>query len=283
MLVPRAGLVVDKENVRFENIDFVWRQAPAAGDAKTAEPAVVQLRASRAEFRGCSFQCEEMGLVPVSAIRWVHPARADDADTSLPSGRLQLTDCLLRRVGAGLDCRTVGALAIELKNLLHLDAGPLVRLDHCPRSDEAVSIVLAQVTLRGGGPLLECFLPRVEQQPGEMAVLATACAFVPDAGVPLVRLTGAELPERLLGAMRWSGQGSLVPPRTADHRLARVRTAETRPSTNPRWRSPAWCEAKWALPAPPRAIRPPAGCSAGKRRCNRPIRPASIPRRCRQD
>ena len=69
--------------------------------------------------------------------------------------------------------------------------------------------------MRGGGPLLECLLPRVEQQPGEIAVLATACAFVPDAGVPLVRLTGAELPERLLGAMRWSGQGSLVPPHTA--------------------------------------------------------------------
>jgi eukaryotic-like serine/threonine-protein kinase len=215
ILVPRAGLLVDKENVRFENIDFVWRHLPAANDAQTSEPGAVQLLASRAEFCGCSFQCEAGQPGPVSAIRWLYPARANQSDTSLPSGRLRLADCLLYRVGIGVDCRRVGAVAIELKNLLHLDAGPLVRLDHCPGADEPVSIGLGQVTLRAGGPLLECLLPRIEQQPGEITVLATACAFVPEAGVPLVRLTGAELPQQLLANVRWSGQGSLVTPQTA--------------------------------------------------------------------
>ena len=230
ILVPRAGLVVDKEGICFENIDFVYPlvgQPPSAvlGDSaqpgaavlrgpKTAEPALVQLLASRAEFRGCRFQCDEKGFMPISAIRWVHPAQAEKTETSLPNGRLQLTDCLLHRVGVGVDCRTAGALAIELQNTLHLDAGPLVRLDHCPQSDEPVSIVLGQVTLRGGGPLLECLVPRIEEQPGEITVLATACALVPEPGVPLVRVTGAEMPERLLTAVRWSGQGSLVTPRT---------------------------------------------------------------------
>jgi hypothetical protein len=214
VLTPHAGLIVDKENIRFENIDFVWREAAATDDAKTAEPAIVQLLASRAEFHGCSFQCETTGLNPISAIRWVHPVQTDKTETLLPSGRLQLADCLLHRVGVGLDCRTAGALAIELKNVLHLDAGPLVRLDHCPRADEPVSISLGQVTLRGGGPLLECLMPRIEEQPGEIAILSTACAFVLGPGVPLVRLTGEEIPERLLTAVRWTGQGSLAAPRT---------------------------------------------------------------------
>jgi serine/threonine-protein kinase len=212
IVAVQAGLVVDKENVRFENVDFVWHPSVAASDAQNAEPALVQLRASRAEFQGCSFQGQEMTPAPVSAVRWVHPARAKDVETALPSGRLRLADCLFRNVGVGLDCRTVGALAIELKNTLRLGGGPLVRLDHCPQADEPASIVLEQVTLRGGGPLLECLVPRSVEQPAELSVVSTACAFVPEPGTPLVRLTGAEMPLPLLGAVRWTGQGSLLAP-----------------------------------------------------------------------
>jgi len=118
------------------------------------------------------------------------------------------------RVGAGLDCRTVGALGIELTNTLHLGAGPLVRLDHCPRSDEPLSLGLSQVTLRDGGPLLECLAPHVEEQPVEITVLSTACVFAPQPGEPLVRCSGAASPERLLRGLRWNGQGSLVTPQT---------------------------------------------------------------------
>jgi serine/threonine-protein kinase len=212
LLVPPAGLVVDKENICFENVDFVRHRTAAMPDAKNVELAMVQLRASGAEFRGCSFQGEEMTPDPISAIRWVHPARTRDVETALPSGRLRMADCLFSHVGAGLDCRTVGALAIEVKNTLRLGGGPLVRLDHCPLADEPASIVLEQVTLRGSGPLLECLAPRIVEQPGEISVLSTACAFVPEAGAPLVRVIGAEMPLSLLGAVRWSGQGSLVAP-----------------------------------------------------------------------
>jgi hypothetical protein len=121
---------------------------------------------------------------------------------------------LFRGVGVGIDCRTVGAVRIELKNTLRLGGGPLLRLDHCPLADEPVSVVLEQVTLRGGGPLAECLLPHVVEQPGEIGVLATACAFVPEPGVPLVRVSGAEMPLALLGSIRWAGQGSLLAPQT---------------------------------------------------------------------
>jgi hypothetical protein len=222
LLVSHSGLLVDKENVRFENIDFIGSRAAPSDDAHAAERALVQVCASRAEFHGCSFQGQSADIEPAetgtvatsapAAIRWVHPARANEVDTSLPSGRLQLTDCLFYRVKAGVDCHTAGALAIELSNTLHLDAGTLVRLDHCPLSDEPVLIALAQVTLRGGGPLLEYLAPHDGQQPGEIAIMATACAFVPQPGEPLLRLTGPEPPGRISIAVRWTGQGSLVSP-----------------------------------------------------------------------
>jgi hypothetical protein len=72
---------------------------------------------------------------------------------------------------------------------------------------------LAQVTLRGGGPLLECLASRVQEQPVEITVRATACVFAPRSGEPLVRCGGAS-PQRLLAGLRWSGQGSLVTPQT---------------------------------------------------------------------
>lgn len=208
VLVPQAGLLVNKENVCFENINFVWRSSDA--DPKTAS-ALVQLRAGRAEFCGCRFQAD--AKTPLPAIRWIHPSEAEP-ETSLPSGRVAMMDCMLQNVAAGLDCHTIGALTINMKNVLHIGGGPLVQLDHCPQADEPMAIQLAQVTLRDGGPLLECLMPRAEQQPGEITILATACAFVPASDVPLVRLSGAELPRRMAETIRWSGQGSLVAPQT---------------------------------------------------------------------
>jgi hypothetical protein len=118
-------------------------------------------------------------------------------------------------VGAGLDCRTAGALGIEIVNSLHLGAGALLRLDHCPKSDEPVALSLAQATLRGGGPLWECLVPQVDNQPGEVTIQAAACVFAPDVGTPLLRLCGPREPGRLLSSIRWTGQGSLVTPGAA--------------------------------------------------------------------
>lgn len=213
IFVPYTGLVVDKENVRFENVDFLWQSPQPTGNARAAESAIVQLLAGRADFRGCSFRCEATGggqMGAPAAIRWVHPATAERSDTAMPNGQLRIADCLMHRVSVGVECRTIGALAIDVKNTLHVEAGPFVLLDHCPQSDEPISVALAQVTLRNATSLLECLAPRMERQPGEMMVTATACAFVPEADMPLIRLTAGEMPERLLPAIRWMGQGSLV-------------------------------------------------------------------------
>jgi hypothetical protein len=219
LTVPRGGLVVRVENVRFENIDFVWDHA-SADSSSTAGAALVHLQASRAEFHGCTFQSS----VPPSAtpapsvpfppaVRWTYPVDRHDAALSLPSGRVRLGDCVFRRVGAGVDCHCVGAVAVELTNTLHLGAGPLVRLDHPPGPDEPIVIGLTEVTLRHGGPLLECPGGQTETQPGKIAIQAIRCALVPGPEVPLLRFTGEHSPKPLLANVRWTGQGSLVGPK----------------------------------------------------------------------
>ncbi len=205
VMVPRGGLVVDVEDVRFEDIDFVWDHSA------DRQAAIVQLRAARAEFCGCSFRSSDTASGQPAAIRWTHPAERTDSVLSLPSGRLQLSDCVLGLVGTGVDCRPIGAVTVELSNTLHLGSGPLVRLDHCPKPDEPVLIVLSQVTTRGSGPLMKCRYQRIEDQPGEIAIRASRCAFIPGPDTALLVFVGPKSPGRLLRNMRWTGHGSLVP------------------------------------------------------------------------
>jgi serine/threonine-protein kinase len=207
VMVPPTGLVVDVEGVRFENVDFVWDHP-----AQAEEAALVHVRSARAEFRGCQFRPTRRLPTPPVAIRWTHPADSDKSEFSLPSGRVRLRDCVLRWVGVGVECQTRGALAVELANTLQLGGGPLVRLDHCPRPDEPVLIALERVTLRGGGPVLECSCRAMDEQPGEISIQAAGCAFVPEPNGALLLLTGPESPQRILGSIRWTGQGSLVSP-----------------------------------------------------------------------
>jgi hypothetical protein len=190
VLAPPAGLIVGVEGVRFENIDFVWQRAGDAENTGDLPPAIIQLRAAKAEFHGCRFQAAAGTAALPAAVVWTHPADPQTAAMTLPSGRVQLNDCVLERVAAGLDCRTAGALAIELGNTLFLGSGPLVRLDHCPAGDEPVLLNVARVTLRGSGPLLECRYQHLEPQPGDIAIQATASVFAPATGVPLIRFNG---------------------------------------------------------------------------------------------
>lgn len=223
VLVPEGGLIVYREGVRFESVDFVWNHA--SSDSATRGAAVVRLSASRAEFRGCSFRCADGDAagsrvaggraIAVPGIRWIHPAEGESSDVSLPIGEVRMVDCLFESVGSVIDCQTLGALSIESTNTLCLGAGPFLRLDHCPRADEPISLTLSQFTLRGGGPLVECMAQNGLREPGEISIMSTACVFAPRSGESLVRCRGPVSRELLPRMLRWTGQGSLVTTETS--------------------------------------------------------------------
>lgn len=215
VVVPARGMELHFEGMRFENVDFLWAGSPARPASTTQRPAIIHVLASGVEFRGCSFQASRAGSVAPAAIRWTHPPPKERSETSLPSGRVVLNDCVFRNVDGAIVCETSGAVAVEASNILHLGSGPLVQLDHCPRGDEPVAVGLSEVTLRGSGPLVELRYDRIENLPGGVSIQADRCALVPGPQWPVLRFVGPESPERLLRAIQWIGQGSLVSPDTA--------------------------------------------------------------------
>jgi hypothetical protein len=212
VLVPPTGLAVEPEGVRFENVDFVWDHSGDAVPRREGDAAIVAVSASRAEFRGCTFQAAETATRLPAAIRWTYPPRPSQAQSSLLSGQLRLSDCLLDRVGPAVSCRTAGTPVLKMANVLHLGTGPLVQLDHCPSADEPVLVGLSNVTLREAGPLLECCYGRIPDEPGGICVSAEGCVLATRPETPLLRFVGPDRPERLLNTIRFSGQGSLVLP-----------------------------------------------------------------------
>ena len=211
--VPTEGLVIATEDLRFEHIDFVWNTSDPPASPATS-PAILQLRASRATFHGCSFQSAGHGLTQPTAIRWSHLDGYAASAIALPTGQVQLSDCVFRHVGVGIESQRVGAVAVEMANVLHLGSGPLVHLNHCPKLDEPVVVSLASVTLRDSGPLLQCVYEQLEDQPGSITVQANGSAFVTGPQVALLSFVGPAAPEQLLTSIQWTGQGSLVAPQT---------------------------------------------------------------------
>lgn len=224
VIVPPQGLVVEPERVRFENVDFVG-QAPtdaaansdgwSTGATSPDRAALVELRASAVAFQGCSFQANRGDSFPPVAIRWVHPVDRSEARLGLPSGRVVMTDCVIRGLRAGVDCRTAGAVAVELTNVLCLGAGPMVTLDHCPGPDEPVAIALANVTVRGPGAVLECRFHELPKRPGKIRIQAAQCAFASPQAAGLLSFVGPEPPQSILAELDWTGDGSLVSPEAA--------------------------------------------------------------------
>jgi hypothetical protein len=223
--IAPSGLVVREEDVRFEGIDFVWEAGQAPESLASGPVAMLRLEASRVEFHGCSFQASARRATVPAAIEWGQSSSPPGLDLTLPNGRLKLTDCLFRRVGAVVRDVRSGAIALEISNAIHQGVGPLLQLSRCPKSDESVLLSLSSVTLRDSGPLLECVYSALEQQAGSISIQTNNSVLATNAQSSLLSFVGPVAPERLLSAIEWTGQGSLVVPETM---VARWRNAEGR-------------------------------------------------------
>jgi hypothetical protein len=212
--VPAGGIIVAAEDVRFENIDFFWRQSSDAA-IDPEQLALVELRAARASFKDCTFQAaanERIGRP--TAIRWTGPQRSGLP----PAGRLQIGGCVLSGVAAGIDCRLTTPLAFKLTDTLYLGPGPLVRFDHAPRLDEPIEIELVHSTLRDAAALVGFHVERLpKEEPATIGIVTNSCAFVPPSGGALVLFAAPEPPTILAKSLQWSGQGSVL---SADSRVA---------------------------------------------------------------
>ncbi len=205
VIVPPEGLVVDREDVVFENIDFVW--APEPSMASDGPSALVRLRAAGVRFRQCSFQSSGQGPLP-TAIVWQRSA--EGLSSHLPTFRMELTDCVFRRLQSAVDVRLGGgAVVLECHHCLMLGPGPLVYFDQAPQADDVIQLSLTRCTLRGGS-LLACRYEAEDVTPGEISLETQQCVLASGDQDALLLFAGAESPDAIIRQLHWKGEGTVV-------------------------------------------------------------------------
>jgi len=201
--VPRRGLLIDCEDVRFEGIDFI---AAESGDANRA---MLILAAQTVTLDRCSFT--SMAGDPPAAIAFAGSA---DHEPGL-GGEIVLENCVCDGLRAVVEEQSQHGLTVRLRNTLCVAAGPIVRLDHWPADTSRVEISLQRVTTRGDTAIIDCRRAPGEGSPGVVRVTASECALATAARGGLVIFSGSDRPDSLVRALEWTGEGSIVTPHTA--------------------------------------------------------------------
>ncbi len=152
------------------------------------------------------------------AIRWSGDPATAGRRVAPPPGDMLIDNCVFFGVDAAIECRPERAPSIEFRQTLDLLSGPLVRLGGMPRADQAVTVILANTTVRASTAVVECRWDAKgppepsSRQFGPLTVAATDSVFALDSSSALLLLTGGEPTPALLAQFDWSGQGSLVTP-----------------------------------------------------------------------
>lgn len=211
--VPPAGLLLAVEDLRFENVDFVWRQRPEVVTTPDRH-AIVDMRCSRASFVGCTFQAAPLaGFEPPPAIRL--NGRAEYTAALTPAGHVQLERCALAHVACGVDCRLAGPVAVDVRSTLHAGEGPLVRFVEARRPDAPAVITLNHVTVRGASSVVELAADDSLEGTAPITLTTVASVFAPREDGSLLVFSGQRRPRTLLKAIEWLGQDSLATPESA--------------------------------------------------------------------
>lgn len=207
--IPAGGWELRLDGVVFENIDFISQGEPTA----SASVAALRVRAARVGFHGCTFRAAAPAASPGAgapvAIALMGAAPSEVGGASLPTVTIELRDCALAGYAAALWWPGGCGVVIEATNSLWLGPGPLIALMRCPVLDEPLTLALDRVTLRQA-PLLACVHSPLAPRSGRVAIHARNCVLVPPHGEALIRLEGSEHPGRLLQAIVWRGQGSVL-------------------------------------------------------------------------
>ena len=221
VLVSQMGAKVAVEDVRFENIDFVFSKAAPDEESKSSTDknpdlaSLVRVSAFHCEFHGCTFRSGAEVRRQPAAITWQLPAAMDTGAVARRIGKLQFSDCVMSDVAAGVRCqnsnaKSGGELSVEMTNVLHLGPGPLASLEDWPRVGEPVVLRLQHSTVRNASGLVECRYEEIPSQAGKIRIEAIDSVLVPESARGLVILRGDTNPALMLPAIDVSGNGSVL-------------------------------------------------------------------------
>jgi eukaryotic-like serine/threonine-protein kinase len=214
IVTPPNGLVIAVDQVRFENVDFIWRQR-AEEITSPERHALVDVRAPHAEFVGCTFQALSIGTFELPVAIRLSDNRNQRSAALAPAVRVKLEHSALQGVACAIDCHMTGPAAINLLDVLHLGHGSLICFSQSRPADAPTAIGLDHVTARGMPAVLQFEHDETADHSGAITVTATACVFAPDENGALICCNGQRsliAVSSSLKSLEWAGQGSLVSP-----------------------------------------------------------------------
>ena len=214
IVTPPNGLVIAVDQVRFENVDFIWRQR-AEEITSPERHALVDVRAPHAEFVGCTFQALSTGTFELPAAIRLSDNRAQRGAALAPAVRVRIEHTALQGVACAIDCHMTGPAAINMLDVLHLGHGPLICFSQSRPADAPTAIGLEHVTARGMPAVLQFEHDETADHSGAITVTATACVFAPEENGVLICCSGQRSLSTVSGSLKsleWAGQGSLVSP-----------------------------------------------------------------------
>jgi hypothetical protein len=212
VLVPLSGFAITADNVRFENIDFLWKGRSTV-IASPDEHAIIDERTAHAEFVRCTFHAiSPEGEGRPAAIRLSGVRRGT---TLAPAVRLKLDHCTIDGAASAIECTSPGPLSIEINDSLCLGGCSLIRFPVARPTDAPAAIELEHVTLRGATSVVDINCDEPVEATTPMNFTSNDSVFAPADGGALVMFSGGRDPHKASGPLRfleWSGQGSLLAP-----------------------------------------------------------------------
>ncbi|HEX3727500.1 MAG TPA: protein kinase [Pirellulales bacterium] len=209
VIISRGGLLVECDDVCFENIDFVWDATADGSPTAEQEPRMFVVTGQSVRWQGCSLTTTS-DVAPV-AVCWQPAANRELLDP----GELTFSDCAIRGMQAVVDCVRSAGFTVQLRNVLCVASGPIVRLERDAMPDGELTIVLDHTTTRGDSSVLEWrYGPGAKPRFG-VAISVTDSALATNPRGALLAFVGRERPDRLLNSISWRGHGSLTTPDVA--------------------------------------------------------------------
>jgi eukaryotic-like serine/threonine-protein kinase len=199
IILPASGAILATENVRFEDVDFVV-------SAPTTQ-SVLTITAAGATFTRCSLQVTAEAGQPPAAFDWQPVAIAD----ATSSARLELRECVLANVGAGVRCGAKRPAEIAMTDVLFLGADALAEIDSSHDVPGRVDVLLRHCTVRGAAEVLAWRAPAMPAS--ALNVEAVDCVFELAATGAVLAVSsreGAALSPDILRMVVWRGSGSLI-------------------------------------------------------------------------
>jgi len=201
VIVPDDGLSIDADQVRFRGIDFLTNPS-----RRHSTGTMIRLNVEQAEFSGCRFRGVAGGTTV--AIDW--KIITNNSAIDLPTGRLDLRNCIFGNLAMGVRCPSKAALTLSIVNTLHLGWGPLITLHDLPRADAPVSVLVDRLTLRDAESFLECPLNSDVSTAAPITIEAVRSIFAQRPGNPLVVFVGPKPSEEPWHIVQWGGQGTVL-------------------------------------------------------------------------